>query len=227
MPMHRRPAGPVVLILALLPLCGGCYSATGPAPGDTDAQHDFWTGASESARVAALRHELTVCCPRADPAEVDAVAGVGIRYGELLADEYGLSRPPEYHNLAVRLGLKPRGLCFELADDLYVRLRAMRLRTLDLHRVQAAAGHPTEEHNCVVVTDRGAAMSTGVVIDLWRYAGKTRFLAVATDHHRWHELQTPPPPDALMVDDAGRPVTAAPEPPVVKVPPYDPARVGG
>jgi len=179
----------------------GCYSSTGPAKGDTEAQERFWTQAPIEKRIEALQSVLHRACPAANPAEVAEVAGVTIRYGERLIDDYDLSRPPEYHNIAVRLGLKKRGLCFELADDLYVRLRGMQLRTLDLHQAYTQRGHLTEEHNCVIVTDKGKPMHTGVVLDLWRYAGKARFVAVANDHHEWTRRAVAPPPPTLVIDD--------------------------
>src|SRR5436305_939534 len=90
------------LIFVLVPVlltCGGCYSATGPAPGDTAEQERFWTTAPEDVRVEALRLEMRQTCPRADAGEVAKVAGVTVRYGELLRDEYELTRPPEYNNV--------------------------------------------------------------------------------------------------------------------------------
>jgi hypothetical protein len=185
---------------------GGCYPATGPAPGDTPEQEQFWTAQPEDVRIDALAREMRGTCPRAYGYEIDAVAAVTIRYGGLLRDEYGLSRPPEYNNVAIALGLKhKRGRCFELADDLYIRLRALRLSTLELHRAISKEGHLTDEHNVVIVTDVGRPIGTGIVLDLWRYAGKARFIAVAKDHqHEWKERPiTAPPPPELVVDDVG------------------------
>lgn len=167
-------------------------------------QEQFWTTAPEDVRVEALRLEMRQTCPKADPGEVAKVAGVTVRYGELLRDEYELTRPPEYNNVKVALGLKnKRGRCYELADDLYIRLRAMRLETLQLHRAISKPGHPTDEHNVVVLTDPGEPLETGIVLDLWRYAGKVRFLPVAWDHHHeWRERPiTATPPAELVVDD--------------------------
>ncbi|HEX8911017.1 MAG TPA: hypothetical protein VF796_01560 [Humisphaera sp.] len=202
-------AARLLTLCALALLAGGCFSPTGPAEGDTEAQERFWTQAPEADRVDALRREILEACPTADPAEAADVAGVCIRYGQVLGDEYGLFRPIEYNNLAVFFGLKKRGLCYELADEMYVRLRAMKLRTLALHRVTANADHPVDEHNVVVLTDRfvtfepGQSVTKGVVVDAWRYAGKLRFIAVAKDHqHDWKKRAvTAPPPADLIVDD--------------------------
>jgi hypothetical protein len=199
------------LVIVMMVAVGGCYPATGPAPGDTAEQERFWTTQPEDVRIEALRREMTETCPLADPAEVEAVAGVAVRYGELVRDEYDLTRPPEYNNVAVALGLKgsKRGRCYELADDLYIRLRAMRLQTLQLHRAIAKEGHLTDEHNVVIVTDVGEPIETGIILDLWRYAGKTRFLAVAKDFHKWKERPITAPPPAELVEDDITPGAAA------------------
>lgn len=183
---------------------GGCYSATGPAGADTVEQERFWTAERYDVRIEALRREMLETCPLADPDEVADVAAVAVRYGEVLRDEYDLTRPVEHNNLAIVFGLKnKRGLCFQLADDLYVRLRAMRLATLQLRRAISSEGHPIDEHNVVIVTDLGKPIDAGLVLDLWRYAGKVRFISVAADRgHKWRERPiTAPPPARLVRDD--------------------------
>src|SRR5687768_15166169 len=84
-------------LLLMLPLLAvgavGCSSPTGPAPGDTQAQHDFWTKQPADVREETLREDLARTCPAASPAEVAAVAAVAVRYGERLREEYGLTRP--------------------------------------------------------------------------------------------------------------------------------------
>jgi hypothetical protein len=195
---------PVWIVLVFAALAGGgCYPASGPAPGDSVAQERFWTGAPEDVRIEALRLEISETCPQAHPAEVAKVAGTVVRYGDLIRDDYQLTRPPEYNNVLIAWGLKDKpGRCYELADDLYIRLRAMRLRTLQLHRAISKEGHPTDEHNVVVVTDIGQPIETGIVLDLWRYAGKVRFLPVAADHnHQWKERPITATPPAELVKD--------------------------
>jgi hypothetical protein len=199
-----------MLIAAAALLSGGCANPVGPAWDDTPSQHDLWTKAPEAKRIETLRRELAATCPRADPDEVAAVAGVAVRYGELVRYEYGLFRPVEVNNILIQMHLKRRGLCFQLADDLFCRLRAMQLRTLDLHQGQAAVGHLTEEHNCVVVTDKGKPFRSGMVLDLWRYAGKLRWITVAQDTHDWRERPTLPPPAKLVIVDYAAPPVAMP-----------------
>jgi hypothetical protein len=132
--------------------------------------------------------------------------------------EYGLFRPVELNNILIQIGLKRRGLCFQLADDLFCRLRGMDLKTLDLHEGQAAVGDLIEEHNCVVVTDKGKPFHTGMLLDAWRYAGKLRWMSIADDtQHDWKERPVQPPPEKLVQPDyeqvaVSKPKSAPPRP---------------
>ena len=51
----RRGLVLAVLLIAPLLSAGGCYPASGPAPGDTAEQERFWTTESVAARTEALR----------------------------------------------------------------------------------------------------------------------------------------------------------------------------
>jgi hypothetical protein len=201
------------LLLVLGGIAGGCANPVGPAWDDTIPQHELWTKAPEDFRIDTLRSDLQRVCPKADPEEIAAVAGAAIRFGERVRVEYGLFRPVEINNILIQMGLKRRGLCFQLADDLFCRLRAMELKTLDLHEGQAAVGDLIEEHNCVVVTDKGAPFQSGIVLDAWRYAGKLRWLPLSEDTHDWKERPTKSPAGDLVFPDyatvASAPVHAA------------------
>lgn len=161
----------------------GC--GAGPAPGDTAAEEHLWAHQPQEVRIAALRREVAKLGPGVSPAEADRLATLAIQHAEFLASKYHMSRPVELHNMMVSVGLRPRGKCFQLANDLYLRLRAERFRTLALCRGIADADDFWNEHSCVVVTARGKPFSTGLVLDAWRYAGKLRWIGVAADHHPW------------------------------------------
>ena len=196
----------IFVLLAAVLACTGCgvvANPNGPAPGDTDAQEALWVYAAQDARVEALRRDVAGLAPNVNPAEAERLAGAAVRYSEVLADEYHLSRPVELNNILIHLGIRLRGLCYELADDLYVRLRDLNLRTLDLYRGTADKGDLWHEHNCVVVTARGKPFETGIVLDAWRYAGKLRWIKVAEDHHPW---QVRPVAGSTQPAGAGVPV---------------------
>ena len=179
-----RPA----LLLALASATGGgCIIAdpNGPAPGDTAAQEALWTRRPEPDRILSLRQQLITLGPDINPDDADDLAVAAVQYAEELARQYEMARPIEFHNVMVNLGLRKGGLCFQLADDMFVHLRDMNLQSFDLYRAIADKDDLWHEHNTVVVTARDRPFETGVVLDPWRYAGKLRFIRVAHDHHPW------------------------------------------
>jgi hypothetical protein len=182
----QSPAFALAALALILASSGGCIAdPDGPAPGDTWAQEALWTRTPPADRILALRQELLALGPEVTPEDAGELAGAAVRYAERLAADYGMDRPIEVHNVMVNLGLRKGGLCYQLADDLFVRLRAMNLGSFDLYRGIARKGDIWLEHNSVVVTAPGQPFETGVVLDPWRYAGKLRFLRVADDHQPW------------------------------------------
>jgi hypothetical protein len=176
------------LPLALVFLTGGgCIIAdpNGPAPGDTLAQEALWVRKPQPDRILALRQKLMALAPDVSPDDADDLAGTAVRYSEQLARRYEMTRPIEFHNVMVNMGLRKGGLCYQLADEMFIKLRDMNLYSFDLYRAIADKDDIWHEHNTVVVTARGRPFETGVVLDPWRYAGKLRFIRVAEDHHPW------------------------------------------
>jgi hypothetical protein len=184
---RRLPVTLTALFPALaLCLCGGCIAdPNGPAPGDTAAQERLWTHTPQPDRILTLRQDLLSLGPEVASDDADELAGVAVRYAERLAADYGMSRPIELHNVMVNMGLRKGGLCYQLADDMFVRVRDMKLKSFDLYRAIADKDDIWHEHNTVVVTARGRPFETGIVLDPWRYAGKLRWIRVAADHHPW------------------------------------------
>ena len=177
----------VVLLVGLtLPTAGGCIAdPNGPAPGDTPAQEALWVRRPQPDRILSLRQQLVALGPEVSPDDADDLAGTAVRYSERLARQYEMSRPIELHNVLVNVGLRKGGLCYQLADEMFIKLRDMNLYSFDLYRAIADKDDIWHEHNTVVVTARGRPFETGVVLDPWRYAGKLRFIRVADDHHPW------------------------------------------
>jgi hypothetical protein len=143
------------LVLLLLPLLAACA-----APPDRSA--------SEPALAAAI----LALGPGVDPEEARRAAAVAHAHPLALASEWGADAPPLVHNARVNLGLRPKGLCYHWADEMYVRLSGERFRTLDLHLAVANADNPFRlEHSSAVITARGAPMRAGLVLDPWRIGG--------------------------------------------------------
>jgi hypothetical protein len=179
-----------ILLLCLPCLAGGCFHSDAHRSGYTD-DGVFW-----SERVAdhvgqpyvdELRDELIALGDEGevDPAEAQLLAETAITQSAALARSYGMAPPIEIHNVMVNLGLRPRGLCYQCAEDLYVKLRDLNLKTLQLHWGVSHRFDLWLEHSGVIVTARGRPFEGGLVVDFWRHAGKLRWAQVARDRYPW------------------------------------------
>ena len=196
------------MLCLLLAPAGGCYSAshsTIMSLGGEQAGEQI-DEAPESQRIAALRDEFIRLDKSVDPNEAEQLAGTAIRYANQMAEQYDLIKPVELNNVLISAGLKRRGLCYQLAEDLLAELRTLHLKTLTLQRCMAWKGDIWNEHNCVVVTAVGQAFEDGIVLDAWRNAGNLRWAPVRLDHYPW----VPKPPPAWETESQQTSPTSGP-----------------
>jgi len=99
----------------------------------------------------------------------------------LLAKEFKMISPPQYHNFLVNIGLRDRGLCYHWADELYGYLSQQHYSSFTFHFVGANIGQYWTEHNALVVVARELQIKKGIVIDPWRNAGRLYFSKVKDD----------------------------------------------
>ena len=66
-----------------------------------------------------------------------------------------------------------------------VLLEALPLENYPLHWAPASRGELFREHNSVVVTARGGALETGIVLDPWRESGELYWSLVSEDRYPW------------------------------------------
>lgn len=148
--------------------------------------------APDSDRVRALATEIELLSPgNVSPEEAAEAARVSVYYSEQLAEYYDMLKWVEMHNVLVNLGLKRGGLCFQYAENLLAELEERKFQSLDLHRGIAWKGDLFDEHNCVILTARGDAFDTGIVLDAWRNAGHLRWAPVKKDYYPWVEKPAP------------------------------------
>jgi hypothetical protein len=167
-----------ILALALLPLLlAGCGAP--PPPGGPPV-----ASAAERAELAGLIAGLS---PSVAPAEAARAADVALDHSRELAVAYGVEDPPLLHNVKVNMGLKPRGLCYEWADDLQARLAQEGFATLQLHRAIANYQDPLRvQHSTVILSAAGQDMMAGVVLDPWRAGGDLYWAPVVEDtRYNW------------------------------------------
>jgi hypothetical protein len=183
----------VALVLFLPCLAAGCFHSDAHRSGYTD-DGVFWSERVADhvsrAYVDELRDELLALGDEGevDPAEARRLAETAIVRSAALARSYGMVRPIEIHNVLVNLGLRRRGLCYECAEDLYVALRELDLKTLQLHWGVSHRFDLWLEHSGVIVTPRARPFEEGLVVDFWRHAGKLRWAPVARDRYPWVEM---------------------------------------
>ncbi len=150
----------IVLLLITLP---GCSSKTPVAP---------TTFADGQTRINQLARDITGLSLHDDPAEARQAATIAINYSQQLAEEYEITRTPIVHNFLINIGVKERGLCTHWTEDLKTRLEREKFRSLELHWAVANYDKPFRlEHSSVVVTSPGEKITSGILLDPWRYAG--------------------------------------------------------
>lgn len=178
------------ILIAVPCLAGGCFHSDAHRSGFTE-EGTFWcervADEVSPAYIDTLRGEILSLGEEGevDPAEAQLLADTAVRHAAALARRYRMVRPIEIHNTLVNLGLRNRGLCYQCAEDMYVRLRDLRLRTLQLHWGVAHKGDMWLEHSGVIVTPRGRPFSEGLVVDGWRHSGRLRWAMVAQDRYPW------------------------------------------
>lgn len=176
----RRLLASLALLLAVAALAGGCASTAPPPRVPGGAAMTAAAAAADPAEVAGLARALAAL--GADPGEARRAAGIAYAETRRLAQAYEIEDPPLIHNTLVNLGLKPRGLCWQWADDLEARLRQEEFETLELHRAIANADAPFQlDHSAVIVSRRGHSMFEGVVLDPWRRGGVLHWTPVLAD----------------------------------------------
>jgi hypothetical protein len=134
--------------------------------------------------IAALTRDLLSLGPGIDETEARTLARAAIQTARGLAEEYRAVRPAWLQNVLVNWGLKPRGLCYQWAEDLEQALRALPSRQLALHWVVARPG-TWREHNALVVYQVNRPPETGLVLDAWRHGGRLHWAPMRADKYPW------------------------------------------
>jgi len=128
----------------------------------------------------ALARDLMALSPKIDPKEALLLAKESLAHTRVLAKQYQLMTPPDYHNALTNMGYRERGLCHEWAEDMMVHLKKQNFKSFDLRWGIAFKGEP-KEHNSVVVVAKGKALKDGMLIDPWRLSGELYWKRVTQD----------------------------------------------
>ncbi|GGE40870.1 hypothetical protein [Actibacterium pelagium] len=128
--------------------------------------------AASKAQIEALATAIVQMNPEVDPIEAATAARLAYDYPLHLAKEYELEDPPLVHNMKVNRGTKPRGLCYQWADDMQARLAREEFETLRLHRAIANSENPILiDHSTVIISSKSEGLFEGIILDPWRNSG--------------------------------------------------------
>jgi hypothetical protein len=145
------------------------------------------TVAATSEHDPALTAGLVKLSPSVNPEEARRVAFVAYTTGRQLAAEWRMVWPPTVQSFLINIGARKAGHCYQYANELLLRLDALKLRTLELHWAECAPGE-FDEHNVIAVTARGQPFDQGIVLDNWRHSGRLVWGPVKGDApFRWLE----------------------------------------
>lgn len=161
------------------------------APGRVGAVHtpaDSRTAAPIEQEIAALTRDLLALGPGVTEAEAERFARTAITSARRLAVEYRAVRPAWVQNILVNWGLKPRGLCYQWAEDLERELAPLPHRQLALRPVVARQG-TSREHNALVVFLVNRPPESGLILDAWRHGGRLHWGPLRADKYPWQLVE--------------------------------------
>ena len=170
-----------VILLSAVAAVQGCSHMVPATAGNPAAG-----GAAE--RIDDLTRALLALDSGVSEKEARGVAQSAFAQVAVLRRRYDIVRPPQLHNLLVKVGWKQRGLCYHWTEDLLRHLQALDLRHLHLQRVVAYRGSDLHEHHSVIVTTRKSPFSEGIVLDGWRHSGVLYWGPVGEDRYPWEPL---------------------------------------
>jgi hypothetical protein len=180
------------LLIAVAPflLLAGCIHSDSHRSGFIDGHpwSERVADTVDQAYIDELRSELLALGDEVGEDEATLLADRAVRHADELRRQYRMVRPIELHNVLVNLGLRKRGLCYQCAEDMYVCVRDLKLKTLDLYWGVAHKGDLWLEHSGVIVTARGHPFSEGLVLDAWRHSGRLRWARVDGDRYPWVKM---------------------------------------
>jgi len=136
-----------------------------------ETNKDIPVNKTDKEQIYHLQNNILKLSSSISKSEASEVASVSILYSKFLANEYELVSPPLYHNSLVQVGLRKRGLCFHFAEDLIARLKALKLKTLDLRWVVHDRAQYWE-HSSIVLVPKKKQIEMGIILDAWRNSGK-------------------------------------------------------
>lgn len=189
--MKARHAVPLLLLPLFVSACAVQYEPVNVTP-NGELRASRMTPAMHT-EIQALEAALIAMDPTTiNPQEARAVAHDAIVYPMYLANDWGLTWPPLFHNTLRNADQKKAGLCVDWARAMRARMRAKNLKTFDLYWGVAFKGNAWREHSTLIVTPKGRPMDEGMVLDPWRNSGQLYWNRVKNDtEYPWKFFEGP------------------------------------
>lgn len=93
---------------------------------------------------------------------------------------FKMTGSPKWHNFMVKIGVRKRGYCYHWVPELLKALPRQPMQYYERHWGGSFLSLG-RENNAVIITRRGAPLSTGIVYDAWRGMGRPFWMAVSQD----------------------------------------------
>ncbi len=122
-----------------------------------------------------------------DKNEAKILASDITEFSRVIKNEYRLSPYANLNNFLINIGVKKRGLCWQLAYDLINHLKKKNY-SIDYYIAGANINSYFKEHNVAVLTCKKCKIEQGIIIDLWRYGGEVYFAKFYEDEKfKWKQ----------------------------------------
>jgi len=158
-----------------------------PALGDQQQQaSSFQVQKADVAKAGKLAGDLASLSPRVNREEAKLLADCAFATVSKLRREYRMFGTPIFNNFLIYHGLRKRGYCYQLSEDLLLALDKLKLTSLELHWGEYDPG-TWRENNCIVVTAKGQPFKRGIMLECWRHLGHLYFGPVASDWETYVE----------------------------------------
>ena len=151
--------------------------------------HEATTRKARAAELAACIHEdyPSVPSPTVRRFAAEAVEGAAD-----LRESYGVNLTAWGHNFMVNTGMRPRGLCYHWAFDLYRHLDEHVPPGLQMSLVSAYVGNSFREHHAIGLHALGEEWEEGILLDGWKHGGNLIFKRFSETKTPWRYLAENP-----------------------------------
>ncbi len=174
---------PIIISFFVLTLSGCMYTSPLHFDGISVDENRHTTYQSitsaDKNKIRELAKDIANLSPDVDVTEANLIAYEAVLYPKVLANQYQLMTPPNYHNQMVNAGVRKKGHCYHFAQDLMKHLDRP-YKTLTLERVMAFQGKLLE-HNVPTVRAKGQSLQEAILLDAWRNSSDLLWMKVKED----------------------------------------------